>query len=431
MRLVCQYVAPFATPLDRPVDVAFEDGSAPGRIGWREIVVAGDGVTTSGAPALAESPSARLTSYPTDLLSTPPDVRRVSFTAAPGGPALAAWVAPDATPLPNAPSLPEPAGVTPDPSTAPVEPAAPRPPTADGASDPSSVLGGAVPGGIPDEVSSILAVRDLDPLALLAVLLVAGGLGAAHALSPGHGKTVMAAYLVGSQGTARHAVVLGLTVTLSHTLGVLALAVLVLSATTLLPPERLFPILIASSGVLFVGLGAWMLRGQLRARDERRRAASAADPRHAHADHPHGEHLHDHTHPHAHEDAGWHEHGGTRHRHVIPGADGQAAAIGWRSLVALGLAGGLVPSVSALILLLGSLAAGRPAFGIVLVVAFGAGMAIVLAGIGVVLVYARGLLERLRPRRRSLPMDLVPIAASLVVIGAGIYVTVGAVAQRL
>jgi ABC-type nickel/cobalt efflux system permease component RcnA len=198
-------------------------------------------------------------------------------------------------------------------------------------------------------MAALFQARELTlPVVLLSVL-AAMALGAPHALSPGHGKTVMAAYLVGSRGTVRQAVGLGLTVTVSHTIGVLVLGGVSLSAAAVIPPERLYPILGLVSGAIVVAIGAWLVLGRIRAI----RAERAADHSHLHP-HDH-EHAHEHDHDH-HEEDGWHSHGGLRHTHVPP----RDRSLGWRGLFGLGLAGGMVPSVSALILLLGSIAAGRP-----------------------------------------------------------------------
>jgi len=322
----------------------------------------------------------------------------------------------------------------------------------------------------------VFQADELTPWVLVLSMLAAAGLGALHALSPGHGKTVMAAYFVGSRGTARQALGLGTTVTVSHTLGVLALGALSLSASAIIPPERLYPILGVVSGAIVIVIAGWLLLSMGRrwwtARSAR--LAAAADHRRGHGhdhdhapDHDHGhdhghahphvthgeahdlahvhlqhaqaaadehaDHGHDHPHPHPHPHAapaaapdhapdaeGWHSHGGIRHTHV-PQGDGP---LRWRALFALGLAGGMVPSVSAIILLLGSIAAGRPAYGIALTIAFGIGMALVLVGIGVGLVYARGLLERM-PRRapgRSLGR-FVPAGSAAVMLVAGLLIT--------
>ena len=124
---------------------------------------------------------------------------------------------------------------------------------------------------------------------------------------------------------------------------------------------------------------------------------------------------------------GEHSHGGVPHTHLPPAG----TTISWRSLFVLGLAGGLIPSTSALLILLGSIAAGRPAFGFVLVVAFGLGMALVMGGIGLALVLARGRLDRVDA---SSPLGrvsgVVPLAAATLVFGLGLYLTIQAVAGR-
>lgn len=384
MRLECELVAAFDAPLAGPAELRFEDGSYPDRIGWREIVVTAAGVRIR-TDAPSQSITDRLTAYPADLLAAPADQRSAVVRVEPAATAAA---------------LPAPAIDR--------RPAAAIP------------LAATVPGGVGEELGALLAVKDLSPLAVVATLLLAAGLGAAHALSPGHGKTVMAAYLVGSRGTARHALALGAIVTLSHTLGVLALGLLILSATVVIPPERLVPALATLSGVLFVAIGGWMLRDQLRARRDARESSHRHPHPHphpyasAHAGHDHAE---AHTPPgsHVHE----HAHGPLRHRHA------PAGELSWRRLAALGLVGGLVPSIPAVVLLLGSAIAGRPAYGLVLVVAFGAGMAAVLAGIGVALVHARAFVERrvagsTRARWVGAVRNL-PIVASLVVIAAGLW----------
>ena len=190
-----------------------------------------------------------------------------------------------------------------------------------------------------------------DAIGIAAALLLAVGLGAFHALTPGHGKTVMAAYLVGTRGTRGQAVFLGLSVALSHTAGVLALALVTLAGSALFAPERMYPYLSALSGALVLALGAWMV---------------AVRARHGRA-HGHG-HAHEH--------------------------DETSTSLGWRSLAALGLAGGVVPSASALVLLLGAISLHRIELGLVLVLAFGVGMAAVLVGVGQLLVGTRSLAER-------------------------------------
>lgn len=222
----------------------------------------------------------------------------------------------------------------------------------------------------------------------------------------------MAAYLVGARGSSRQAVVLGLAVTVSHTLGVLALALITLAASSILPPERLYPILGVTSGALVIAIGASLLWSRLRAMLATRRARTAT-PTFRWTSQATG-----------HANGGAHGHS---HGPADPGA-----GISRRGLIALGLSGGLVPSASALILLLGSISAGRVAYGLVLVVGFGLGMAVVLAGIGLVIVRAKSIVER-RPsidglRRFTAPIQLA--TASLVVV-LGVFLTGQALTQVL
>jgi ABC-type nickel/cobalt efflux system permease component RcnA len=402
MRLVCEYRAEIRGGLTSATAFTFADGSYAERIGWREIVVLGDDMTISGSDAVADT-SARLTTYPQDLLAQPLDVRRVAFSASPGGSALEPFVAPDASPLEGSPSATPPAtGFDP----------------------------GSVPGGVGADIPELFRSASLTPILAVASILLAAALGAGHALTPGHGKTLMAAYLVGRRGTIRHAIGLGLSVTVSHTLGILLLALLVTGAEAALPADvvvRTVPVLAALG---FVAIGAWMIVSEVR----RRRSGTAAAPHvhdhepHTHEpfehEHPHDtEHEHGHPHEHDHEPeldhgAGLeHEHGGLRHRHGL--APGEA--ITWRSLFALGLAGGIIPSTNALIILLGALVAGRAAFGIVLVIAFGLGMALVLGGVGVALVLVRGRLERVPSSPRvSTALANAPLVASVLVFGIGL-----------
>jgi nickel/cobalt transporter (NicO) family protein len=384
MRLVCEYTGALRTVIGATTRLTFEDASFAERIGWREIVVAGDAVTIAGRSAADDlaGVSARLTSYPADLLTQPLDERSIAVEASAGGPALARWQAPDATPL-------------------------------EARADASTTGGalGAVPGGVGRELASIVNVQDLTPLAILVSLGIAVVLGVLHALSPGHGKTIMAAYLVGGRGSSRQAVGLGLAVTVSHTLGVLALAGITLAASSVLPPERLYPVLGVASGALVIGIGGSLLWRRLRSLLEERGHAHGHAHEHLHAD------AHEHEHPHAHP-----------HPHVHPHAAGSAGdAISWRGLLALGLSGGLVPSASALILLLGSIAAGRVAYGLVLVVAFGLGMALVLAGIGLLLVHARRLVGRRMAGGVALGDRLQRLVAPIQLATAGLVVVLGIV----
>jgi ABC-type nickel/cobalt efflux system permease component RcnA len=438
MRMVCGFVATPSAPLAARSHITYADTFAEDRLGWREIVVTGSGMTLAGSDGdlRATSTSARLTAYPTNLLTQALQDKQASFTASPGGPTLAAIDIPDATPLTGSTEVPiTSARPTPGPGAG---VAATTPPSS--ASGSTAAVVGNVPGGVGSgELPSIFRTADLTPVVLLISILTAAALGAGHAVTPGHGKTLMAAYLVGTRGTPLHAAGLGLSVTLSHTLGILVLAGLVVGAQGVLPPDvvvKWAPVVAAFS---IVAIGGWMLLSEARRR-WRLRASAAADERahtraHAEApahDHPHS-HDHDHGHDHGHGEAhdtidpapvGEHSHGGVRHTH-LPAA---GSTISWRSLFVLGLAGGLIPSTSALLILLGSIAAGRPAFGFVLVVAFGLGMALVMGGIGLALVLARGRLDRVDSTSRlGRVSGYVPLAAAFVVFGFGLYLTLQAI----
>lgn len=403
MRTVCQFVADLGQSIASGTVVSFADTSNVERIGWREIIVFGDSVSIAAAP---DSPppasidqSARLTAYPTDLLTQPLNVHAVTFRAAPGGSPLPAFTAPDAQPLAGAAPTASPDASGPATTAAPA--ATPGP--------------AAVPGGVSGDIPDLFRA-DLTPIVAILSILLAMALGAGHALTPGHGKTLMAAYLVGTRGTVRHAAGLGLAVTVSHTLGILFLALLVTGAESLLPADVVVRTIPVVAALAFVAIGGAMLFSELR---RRRRtstfAAAAVSAGHAH-DHDRG--APEATLP------SEHSHGGVRHSH-LPADD---RTLSWRNLFALGLAGGIIPSTNALIILLGTIVAGRAAFGVVLVIAFGLGMALVLGGVGVIMVLARERLERL-PMTSSLGRAArhAPLAAAVVVLSVGLWLTVQAI----
>jgi nickel/cobalt transporter (NicO) family protein len=390
MRQVCAFEAPLDPLIAAdPVTISFTDVSYAERLGWREIVAVGSGVTLGAIDGELRGAgvSDRLRAYPEDRLATPLADEALTIVVTAGGATLDAFDVADARPVAGAASpRPEPAA-TPGPA--------------------------AVPGGVGGgELPAIFREADLTPLVLLVSLLTAAALGAGHALTPGHGKTLMAAYLVGTRGSARHALGLGISVSVSHTAGILALAAVVVAAADVLPPDvvvRWAPLVAAGS---IVAIGGWMLAGEIR-----RRRANRDD--HAHADqHAHGG-SHGHAHPHGHD----HD-----HPHSHPHAPVPGSTITWRSLFLLGLAGGLIPSTSALLILLGAIAAGRPAFGFILVVAFGLGMAAVMSGVGLALVAARDRFDRIQVDGGVARIrEAVPLAAAVVVFGFGVVLTAQAI----
>ncbi|MBS0445316.1 MAG: hypothetical protein JSR59_05120 [Proteobacteria bacterium] len=235
-------------------------------------------------------------------------------------------------------------------------------------------------GWLPTQTRRLIALISSPQLPPYAALLALGAailLGALHALSPGHGKAIVGAYLVGSRGTPRHAAFLGAAVTLTHTLAVYALGIATLLASTWIVPERLLPLLGLGSGLLVFGMGIALLVQRWRA------AVGAWTHDHHHA---HGQ---DHHHPHAHDAGAPHAHGGRMHAHLPP-----SGTVSWRGLLALGISGGLLPCPSAMVLLLAAVALDKTLFGLALVLAFSIGMAATLTAVGMAFLYARERLQR-------------------------------------
>ncbi len=248
----------------------------------------------------------------------------------------------------------------------------------------------ATPAGKPDYLSTLLGRRDLGLGVLLAGLAVAFGLGALHALSPGHGKTIVAAYLVGSHGTLRHAALLGATVTFTHTASVFLLGLGTLFLSQYVVPDRIYPILGVVSGLSIVAIGGSLLWKRAR---------------HALA--------HRYNHPHHHH----HHHGPGGHHHHLEGD----VSVG--SLVALGASGGLVPCPSALVLLLSSVALGRIGLGLTLLVAFSLGLAVVLMAIGAAVLYARSWLPDSGKATSHPAFRYLPVLSAAVIVCLGMLMT--------
>jgi len=338
----------------------FADANYSDRIGWREIVVAPlSGITISNSSAFANGISDELKSYPQDLLAAPLDERsaQLSFSSSP--------MLRGARPLLSRNGRPAQTAAR-------------------------------------DRLAELVAVPHLTPGLVILGLLFAVILGAVHALSPGHGKTVVGAYLVGSRGTARHAAFLGLTVTITHTAGVFALGVVTLLASQYVVPERLFPVLSFLSGAMVVVIGASLLIRRLR----------AALP---HDHHSHAHHC-DPMKPHS--------HGGRVHSHLPPGADGP---ITWKSLLALGVSGGILPCPSALVVLLAAISLHRIGYGLLLVLAFSIGLASVLTAVGLTFVYAKRLLKSAGIFDRL--SKVLPVASAFVITCAGLTICYEALGQ--
>jgi ABC-type nickel/cobalt efflux system permease component RcnA len=260
-----------------------------------------------------------------------------------------------------------------------------------------------------DRFTDLIGSGPTAPGIVFFAALVAATLGAFHALEPGHGKTVVAAYLVGSRGTARHAMLLGLIVTASHTAGVYLLGGVTLYASRYLVPERLYPWLGALSGLTIAVLGSCLFLKRYA-----RGHAHTESHEHAHfhdsADHDHSHAGSDHHHHH-------HHHHGRDHHHHVP----SGTTISLRELLALGLTGGIVPCPAALVVLLSAVALRRVGFGLFLIVAFSVGLAAVLIAIGLLMVYAHRLMARVEGTgpliTRWLPLTS---SATITVLGVAI-----------
>jgi nickel/cobalt transporter (NicO) family protein len=361
LKLGIVYRAPLPADLDGTRELRYRDENFAERAGWKEIIARpGSGVTLVTSSAPATDRSRELSDYPTDLLNSPPqDVEaRVTFTRAP-------------VTIAGAPSV------------APAPPMALRP-------NPQAGSG--------NNAFADLVARTEPGLGLLALALAtAAVLGAFHALEPGHGKTVVAAYLVGSRGTAWHALILGLVVTISHTAGVYLLGAVTFYASNHVVPEKLYPWLSLGSGLTIAVLGLIMFK---------RRFGGVEDHHHG----PSG-----HTHTHTHDGLPEHSHApGHEHDHAH-------APVSLRALVALGVSGGIIPCPAALVVLLTALSMHRVGFGLVLIVAFSIGLAAVLVAIGVLMVYAGRLMTRFREDgpwiRRWLPLTS---SAVMTLLGLGI-----------
>jgi len=247
-----------------------------------------------------------------------------------------------------------------------------------------------------DYLAQLLHQPQLSAGWLLAGIAVAFWLGALHALEPGHGKTIVAAYLVGSRGNMKHAALLGATVTFTHTISVFLLGLGTLLLSSYIVPEKIIPVLGVVSGISIVLIGGWLFYKRWR--------AFLHEQAHAHGHHHHHHHHHD------------HEHGHT-HSHVPKGD------ITLGSLMALGASGGLVPCPAAMVLLLSAIAIGRIGLGLVLLIAFSLGLAGVLMAIGMLLIYAKNWLPESSKTGDSALLRFAPVASAFVILCVGLLMT--------
>ena len=250
----------------------------------------------------------------------------------------------------------------------------------------------------------------------IAALIISFVLGGLHALTPGHGKAIVAAYLVGSKGRVIDAVFLGIVVTFTHTFSVIALGVIMLVAQEF-APEDIVPWLSLFSGILIVGIGAWLLTKNMK--QYYSGGARSHDHGHSHDhDHDHDDdhdHDHDDDHDHDHDDdhdhGHSHSHGGHTHSHALP------ERTGFWGLLSLGISGGIVPCVDALIGLLFAISLNKLVWGLIILSAFSLGLAAVLVAIGILMVMAKPLIQRFTGE--GIWLQRLPIVSAAVVILLG------------
>ena len=387
LRIECDFEGATPESAATAQRIRFEDTNFGERIGWREIAVEpAPGIAVFDSDAYGSAVTDELKAYPQDKLAAPLDERAAEFS----------WTR----------------GATPSGAVALR--------TRDGRPAAQSR----------DRFAELISVEELTPLVALLGLLLAAGLGAMHAMSPGHGKTVVGAYLVGSRGTAKHAAFLGLTVTLTHTSSVFALGLLTLFASHYVLPETLFPYISLASGAIVLTIGLTLFVRRLRSAFGRAGADAhhhTHEHGHAHAaDHAH-EHSHGHAHEHEHGDGTLtHSHGGREHTHMPPGADGRPLT--WRSLLALGVSGGLLPCPSALVVMLSAISLGRVGYGLALIVAFSVGLAATLTAVGLLFVYASRFVAGRRAGEGRL-VKVLPVLSALVIACAGAAICYEALAQ--
>lgn len=358
----------------------FEDKNYLDRIGWREIFASPlSGTAVFNSSCFGNGLSDELRAYPDDMLAAPLDEREAELSflkgSAPEG--VFALLTRDGRPASS---------------------------------------------GSRDRLAELISVEHLSAGTALLGLLFAVLLGGLHALSPGHGKTVVGAYLVGTRGTARHAAFLGLTVTVTHTAGVFALGLVATLASNYIVPERLYPILSFVSGALVLVIGLSLLIRRIRAMRSFKAHGHTGDHRHSHSDH---EHRHDHADDHSDQSSLAHSHFGRMHSHLPPGADG--SSVTRRSLLALGISGGILPCPSALVVLLAAISLHRVGYGLLLVVAFSLGLAGMLTGVGLAFVYARRFIKS--EGRFGRAAQALPILSALVISCAGAGICYEALGQ--
>jgi len=392
----------------------YRDANFAGRAGWKEVIaVAEPGVRIVSSSVPEVDRSSQLSDYPTDLLNSPPQdlEARVAFTsagvvgpvalirAAPLGVEKTGTVRPiTQTETKNAQRQ----RLTHHEETKTESPTRDLNQAVTNATVQLQANRQATPRST---FTELMATKQLGLGIILVALAVAAGLGAFHALEPGHGKTLVAAYLVGARGTMRHALLLGLIVTGAHTAGVYLLGGITLYASQYIVPDQLYPWLGLVSGVMITVLGLVLFIRRYLGKD----TLTSEHHHHDHAGHAHGPGHHRHHHHHGHT----HDHGALNRQ------------VSLRELLTLGISGGIVPCPAALVVLLSAVSMQRIGFGLLLIVAFSIGLAAVLISIGILMVYARQFMARFQVNGRLVSRWL-PLTSSAFILLFGVMLTVQA-----
>ena len=367
--------------------LSYADNNFAGRSGWKEIVVVGNGAEIVSSSAPATDRSNELSTYSTDLLNSPPQQlsASVAFRTEADIPAAREerTAAKLVRPVPRASVM----RANPD-----VPASRPRN-LGEQTSTTRSILKAPAANTPRNAFTDLISTqRSLSFWVLLSAAFLAAGLGAMHALEPGHGKTLVAAYLVGSRGTAKHAVLLGVVVTAAHTAGVFLLGIVTLFASRYIVPEQLYPWLGAISGITVAALGVFMLL----------RYVTNENGEHSHAP------------------GQGHSHGllalfrRTESQGNGPGEVREMSGpVSFRELCTLGIMGGMIPCPAALVVLLSAFSLHRIAFGLFLITAFSVGLAAVLVTVGLLMVYTKKVRVQLLSTRKLLgPLSSDPVVFS-------------------
>jgi nickel/cobalt transporter (NicO) family protein len=439
----------------------FQDNNFPGRLGWKEIVAqATDGAELVESSVPAADKTQELSVYPEDPTVSPPQDLKAQLKI----------------------RIPTQLSLTTSAQTGNQGTGASASGLSMAANTRSFQQNDARTQAEHQRLTRLLSSSIVSTNVILLAMFVAFGLGAFHALSPGHGKTVVGAYLVGTRGTAKHAILLGGIVTITHTLGVFLLGLVTLYASKYVLPEKLYPWLGFFSGLAVVVIGLSLFLQRYR----NLHAGSSTSHGHGHEhghehlhkqDHrpSHDDHPHDHSHEHGHSHAGlvepahYHEHSHTHdqghthahshapeshhhdhddpdshqhhhphdHSHSHDHAHGPLTHthggvthshdynnVRFKDLFALGVSGGIVPCPSALVVLLSAISLNRVGLGLLMIVAFSLGLALVLMAIGLLMVYARGFMERLGGGGRL--WQTLPVFSPLVIAVLGAVIAVQA-----